>query len=276
MASGYIKQVFATGYTLQVKWEETSVDVNNNKSTVKCTAQLVTAPSYNIISSVSKDISITCNGSTQSGSCYIAIDGNQTKNLMTATFTVPHNADGTKTVAISCTCWVEATLRGTYYAKVTASGNANLDTIARSPNPVTTFNITAGSGNYVGLGDTITLAWSGASGTITGYELQYSYGNSGWQSWKTVTGTSTTVSFAGRTDINQTGAGKAIKYRVRAVNGTFTSAWKESNTLYMVGGMDLKVGSTWQNGTVWIKVNNEWQRAKRVWIKINGTWQYSK
>lgn len=144
------------------------------------------------------------------------------------------------------------------------------------PSAPTSFNITAGYGNYVGLGDTINLSWSGASGTISGYELQYSYGNSGWTEWKTVTGTTTSVSFAGRTDINQTGAGKIIKYRVRAKNGSNASAWKESNQLIMMGGMDLKVSNAWKNGTIWIKVNGTWKRAKRVWIKVNGKWQYSK
>ena len=145
-----------------------------------------------------------------------------------------------------------------------------------TPSAPTSFNISAGYGNYVGLGDTINLSWSGATGNVTGYELQYSYGNSGWQAWKTQTGTSTTVSFAGRTDINQTGAGKIIKYRVRALNGSKASAWKESNQLTMMGGMDLKVSNAWKNGSTWIKVSGSWKRVKRVWIKVNGSWKYSK
>lgn len=193
----------------------------------------------------------------------------KTITLLNKTYTVAHNANGTKSVTIA----------GTVGGNVmTASGSATvtLDTINTTPGAVSSFTISAGSGNYMSLGDTVTLKWSAASGTVTGYELQYSYGNSGWQAWKTVTGTSTSVSFGGRTDIDQTGAGKAIKYRIRALNGSLASAWKESNVLYMLGGMDVKVNNAWKQGSVWIKVNGSWKRAKKVWIKINGSWQYSK
>lgn len=184
--------------------------------------------------------------------------------------TVAHNADGSKSVGMS----IKAAI---YTAAVncTASDTFTLDKIARNPSAPTNFTISAGFGSYVGLGDTINLSWSGASGVITGYELQYSYGNTGWLDWKTQTETSTSVSFAGRTDINQTGAGKIIKYRVRAMNGTLPSDWKESNQLIMTGGMDLKVSNVWKTGTVWINVNGTWKRAKRVYIKQNNTWTYS-
>ena len=150
--------------------------------------------------------------------------------------------------------------------------------IARTPSAPTSFSISAGYGNYVGLGDTVTLSWSGASGVITGYQIQYSRGNSGWKDYKSVTSSatsgSTTDSFTS-TDIDVNGAGKAVKYRIRAMNGSLASAWKESNTLTMMGGMDLKVSGSWTQGSVWIKVNNEWKRAKRVWIKRNNEWTYS-
>ena len=185
-------------------------------------------------------------------------------------FTLTHANDGTKSFTVK----VEAAIY-TYAVNCTGTKTFTLDKIARNPTAPTSFTITAGYGNYVGLGDTITLKWSGATGVITGYELQYSYGSTGWTAWKTVTGTSTTVSFTS-TDINKTGAGKAIKYRVRALNGSLTSDWKASNTLTMLGGMDLKVSNAWKTGTVWIKVNGTWKRAKRVYIKVSGSWKYSK
>ena len=63
---------------------------------------------------------------------------------------------------------------------------------------------------------------------------------------------------------------------MRALNGSLTSAWKESNALTMLGGMRLKASNAWKTGSVWIKVNGTWKRAKRVWIKVNGKWVYSK
>lgn len=191
--------------------------------------------------------------------------------LFNKTLTINHNSDGSKTVNVKARITLGSVLSSDYQGF-----NVTLTKINRTPSAVSSFTITAGNGNYVGLGDTVTLKWSAASGTVTGYELQYSYGNSGWQSWKTVTGTTTSVSFGGRTDINQTGAGKIIKYRIRALNGSLASAWKESNQLVMSGGMNLKVSGAWQTGSVWINVNGTWKRAKRIWIKINGTWVQSK
>lgn len=218
------------------------------------------------------------------GTCYCTIDGVQYSQAITPsqkitnsgivlfkkTVTINHNTDGSKTVNVKAKIALGSVLSSDYQGF-----NVVLTKINRTPSAVSSFTITAGNGNQVGLGDTITLKWSAASGTVTGYELQYSYGNSGWQSWKTVNGTSTTVSFT-RTDIDQTGAGKVIKYRIRALNGSLASAWKESNQLIMSGGMDIKVSGSWKMGTVWINVNGTWKRAKRIWIKINGTWVQSK
>lgn len=218
-----------------------------------------------------------------SGTVYVTVDGTQytasvtssqiiTSSgiiLFTKKLTITHNSDGSKSVTI------RAKIDHSRFDSDWNGFTTALTKINAAPSAPTTFTITAGYGNYVGLGDTVTLKWSGASGTITGYELQYSRGNSGWKTWKTITGTTTTDSFTS-TDINVNGAGKAVKYRIRALNGSYASAWKESNTLTMMGGMDLKVSNSWRTGSIWIKVNGTWRRAKRVWIKVGNTWQYSK
>lgn len=218
------------------------------------------------------------------GTVYVTVDGTQYTQAVTSsqkitnsgivlfkkTVTITHNSNGAKTVNVKARISLGSVLSSDYQGFDVA-----LTTIERTPSSISSFTISAGYGNYVGLGDTITLKWSAASGTVTGYELQYSRGNSGWKAWKTMTGTSTTDSFTS-TDIGVNGAGNAVQYRVRALNGSLASGWKVSNTLYITGGMMLKVGSAWQEGSVWIKVNGTWQRAKRVWIKVNNTWQYSK
>lgn len=225
------------------------------------------------------------------GTVYVQVDGTEYTATITPSqkitssgivlFTktiknIKHDDDGSKTVNVKAKLYLEAS------KTITSSWNGfnvTLTKIARNPNAPTTFNISAGYGNYVGLGDTINLSWSGASGVITGYEVQYSRGNSGWKSWLTITTSSTsytkTDSFTA-TDININGAGCAVKYRVRALNGSMPSAWKESNQLIITGGMDLKVNNAWKNGSIWINVNGTWKRAKRVWINVNGQWQYSK
>ncbi len=127
--------------------------------------------------------------------------------------------------------------------------------------------------NY-SVGDTITIAWSGATGTVTGYEIQYAFTSPGstawssWTAWTTATGTSVT-------DQSSRLAGVQIKYRVRALNGSYASAWKESNALTVRGGMRFNAGGTWKHGTVWINVAGVWKRARCVWRNVGGTWKRS-
>lgn len=257
--------------TVKIALTENSVSAANNTSSVNCKVTLSwTGGSFNhsgatqvlMFDGVRYTTTAKLNpNKTSSGS----------QTLFNATRTVTHNADGTKTVSANVTV-----ISGGNSGTITKSASKVLTKIEGHPTAPTSFTITAGHGNYCGLGDTVTLKWSGATGNITSYELQYAYGNSGWQHWKYFAGTTTTVSFAGRTDINQTGAGKTIKYRICARNGDLTSAWKESNALTMSGEMDLKVNGSWKTGTVWIKVNGSWKRAKRVYIKVNGSWKESK
>ncbi len=254
--------------TASISLIENSVNVANNTSSVTC--KVTVHWTHNSYDHMNRTKTLTFDGHKYTTTADInpknTTSGSQT--LFNVTRTVTHNADGSKTVHASVNI-----LTGTSSGTVKASGSKVLTKIARNPSAPTSFSISAGFGNFVGLGDTITLSWSGASGVITGYELQYSYGNSGWKAWKTQTGTSTSVSFTS-TDINMTGAGKVIKYRVRALNGSLASAWKESNALTMLGAMKIKISNAWKTGSVWIKVNGAWKRAKRVWIKVNGTWKY--
>lgn len=220
------------------------------------------------------------------GTCYCQINGTTYTQAVTSSqkitnsgivlfskkVTIPHNSDGSKTITVNAKINISSVLSSDYQGF-----SVKLTTIQTAPSATSSFSISAGYGNYVGLGDTVTLKWSGASGTITGYELQYSRGSSGWKAWKTVSkSTTTTTDSFTSTDISINGAGCAVKYRIRAVNGSYTSAWKESNTLIITGGMDLNVSNSWKTGSVWINVNGVWKRAKRVWIKVNGQWVYSK
>ena len=188
--------------------------------------------------------------------------------LFNKTVTIKHSSDGSKTIYIS------ASIKHSRFESGTNGFNVKLTTINTAPSAPTSFSIDASYGKYYRLGDTINLSWSGASGTITGYEIQYSRGSSGWKALKTVTGKSTTDKIT-TTDITQTGAGKKVYYRVRALNGSYKSAWKESNKLTVLGGMKINVNGTWKDGTVWINVNGTWKRAKCVWLNVNNTYKLS-
>lgn len=224
---------------------------------------------------MSGNFKIVIDGSTvYSSADRIKLYGNGATTVATGSRTLTHDNDGSKSFSVS----LEA---GIYTVAVNCRGSATftLDKIARTPNAPTKCTISAGYGDFVGLGDTVNISWSGASGVITGYQIRYNRGNSGWKDFKTVNSTATsgsvTDSFTS-TDKAINGAGNQVQYAVRTLNGSLESGWCYSNKLYMQGGMKLKASNAWKNGSVWIKVNGAWKRAKRVWIKVNGTWQYDK
>ena len=269
--SGSVKTSTYGSMGLQLSWTATQ-SVANNQSTISWT--LKSFGSESNFYYVSGPVTVVINGTTVlSITDRFNLYGNGAWSK-SGSLKISHNNDGSKTFSVSISAAIY-----TYAVNCTGSGSFTLDKIVRTPSAPTSMTITAGFGNFVGLGDTVTIKWSGASGVITGYQIRYKRGNSGWKDFKTVsssaTSGSTTDSFTS-TDISVNGAGNAVQYAVRAMNGTLTSAWCYSNTLYMSGGMDIKVSGAWKNGSVWIKVNGTWKRAKRVWIKVNGTWQYDK
>lgn len=254
--------------TFTCQWSSVA---NESANTSTVTVKIIAKKSGSSTSDTYGNYTASANvgGSVQSvGSTSFRLSPNGSLVLLNKTFTVTHNSDGSKSVSITATV-------GGNVMSGSGSATVTLDNISRTPSDIASFTITAGFGNYVGLGDVITLQWSKPSGTVTGYEVQYQRGNSGWLPLKTTTGTTLTDSF---TDTNFTYyyAGSPVQYRVRALNGSLAGAWKVSNILYISGVMNLKVGNVWKNGSTWINVNGVWKRAKRVWINVNGTWQYSK
>lgn len=270
--SGSLKTSTYDSLGLQLSWTATQ-NVSENESTIKWTLK-----SFGYTSTTAY---------MKAGPVRVVINGTTVLNITdrfnlygqgawvrSGNITIEHNNDGSKSFSASVSAAI-------YSSSVNCTGSATftLNQIERTPSAPSTVNISANNGNYVALGDTVTIRWSGASGVITGYDLQYSRGNSGWKTYKSVSSTatsgSTTDSFTS-TNISTNGAGNAVKYRVRAVNGSLTSAWRESNTLTISGGMDFKVSGNWKNGSVWINIGGTWRRAKRVYINVNGTWKQSK
>jgi hypothetical protein len=187
---------------------------------------------------------------------------------------VNHNEDGTKSFGIRLEAAVEL-----YAINCTGEGTFTLDPIARNPDAPTAFTADAGHGSTAGVGDTVTLAWSGASGVITGYEIQVNRAGAGWTTLKSITSSATSGSTTDKitiTDISKTGAGKSLQYRIRAMNNALPSAWFTAATLTMSGGADIKVNGSWKTGSVWRNVGGTWKRAARVYKKISGTWEQSK
>ena len=159
MASGTIVQYFHNSYfSLELAWSESDIDIANNTSKVTVVASLQShSSSAKISSTASKNISITINGTEYSGTCTVGVSGGGSKTLFTASHTVTHDSNGSKSITISCTLGIAVTLSGSYYSSVSASGIATLSTIARfatissapnftdDENPTITYSNPAGS-----------------------------------------------------------------------------------------------------------------------------------
>lgn len=265
--SGSVSTNKYDGRYIKLAWTATQ-SVANNTSTIKWT---LSAVGGNVKWYKTGPVSCVINGQTvYSSSSRVNMYAG---TIDSGSLTINHNTDGSKSFSVSISAAIY-----TSAVNCTGSGSFTLDKIPRTPTAPTSCTITAGNGNQVGLGETVTIRWSGSTGVITGYDLQYSRGNSGWKTFKSVSSTatsgSTTDSFTA-TDIAVNGAGNAVQYRVRAKNGSLTSGWKASNTLYISGGMDIKASGAWETGSVWIKINGTWKRARRVWVKVNGAWEQS-
>lgn len=174
MASGSFKgSIVNEKYALRVDWSSSPSTANNN-SAVTCTMYLVQASGWKLSIKSRSDNSITINGVKKTwASAAIENSGGVTVKLATVTSdAIAHNADGTKSITISATFNIRATISGTYYSTITASATINLDTIPRATQPT----LSASSAN---MGDTVTINCPRASSAFL-HDLAYSFAGSDW------------------------------------------------------------------------------------------------
>lgn len=165
--SGSLNNPFKTGYRIQIDWSA-SQNVGANTSTITANFYLIsTASGYNINASAAKALSIVIDGTTYSYSVNVTLAAGQTKLLATATHTIAHNADGTRSFAISGSLGINVTLSGTYYGTVSiAAVGFALNTIPRTSNPTV-------SASSVVMGNSIAIYTNRAS-TAFAHNLSYS------------------------------------------------------------------------------------------------------
>lgn len=106
---------------------EQSQSIPNNTTTVSWSLVLV-RPSY-VSSTATKSWSVTINGKTYNGSGSIGGSGNKT--LLSGTQNIPHNSDGTKTLAFSGQCQLDLTWSGTWIGTISGNGSMVLTKIPR-------------------------------------------------------------------------------------------------------------------------------------------------
>lgn len=149
-------------YKLRVDWSQAK-NVSANTSTITCKMYLVNDWSLSI---GSRSNTCTINGTAVAYSSS-AISTTGTHSLGTASSTVSHNSDGTKSITIKAVFNIRATISGTYYESITASATVTLDSIPRAS------SVSATSVN-LGAASTITISRAASSFTHT---LTYKFGS---------------------------------------------------------------------------------------------------
>lgn len=168
--SNPIRNTFRTGYAIQVAWTVNSQNAANNTTNLTAKVQLVSlGSSYTIVSSTTRNGTLTINGTSYSFTFSPSLSGNQVKTILTKTVDIPHNSDGTKSVAISTSLGLHVTLSGVYWGTINASDTVTLATIPR------TSSFTLGSSSLT-LGNSVAVNIAKASASFA-HKVWYKFGS---------------------------------------------------------------------------------------------------
>lgn len=131
LSGSFSKSIVSGAYTLRVDWSGNQ-SIANNTTTPTLDIYLVQKSTW--------DINVSSRASTAviDGTTYnftapaVKNSGGTTTKIGTVTGNaIKHNDDGTKTITVTVTYPIKATLNGTYYSKITATATITFDNIAR-------------------------------------------------------------------------------------------------------------------------------------------------
>lgn len=128
--SGSISE-YITGREYRIEWSAAQ-NVAGNYSVITCTHYLINDGGYDLYIGERTNYCNVDGAADSYTSPSISTGGGSTIELGTTTHTVYHNADGTKTAAISATFYIQAYLSGYYVDSITASGSIEIDRIPRA------------------------------------------------------------------------------------------------------------------------------------------------
>lgn len=232
-------------YKLRVDWSATQ-NVSNNTSKITAVMYLVQASSWSLGISSRADNETTINGTEYTWSSpAISNGGGKTTKLATVTSgNITHNADGTKSVTISATFNIRATLSGTYRGSITASQTVTLNTIPRATQPTL-------SSTSVNMGSAVTISLPRASSSFT-HDLAYQFAGGSWTSIATGRGTSHSWTVPDLADRIPNATSGAVTIRCITKNGSKTIGTKTvrmtakvpSNVVPTVDGVAVSEGTS--------------------------------
>lgn len=183
LSGSFSGSIVSGNYKLRVDWSAAQ-SVANNTSKITCVMYLVQERSWSLNISSRSDNRTTINSTAHTWSSpAINNSGGKTTKLATVTSgNIAHNADGSKSVTISATFNIEATISGSFRSTITASATVNLNDIPRATQP-------AVSSSSVNMGSAVTISLPRAASSLT-HNLAYQFNGGSWTSIATGVGTS--------------------------------------------------------------------------------------
>jgi len=147
-------------YKLVLNVEQSTQSITNNNTEVNWNIQIVNSSSSYCFSLYTSTINAEINGVTvYSNKSQRSVDTTTTVTIASGTLTIPHNADGTKT--IKCNCDYKESWPASYTAdEMSCEGFLTLTTIPRAS------SFTLSNSNFT-IGDSITITISRASTSFT-------------------------------------------------------------------------------------------------------------
>lgn len=189
LSGSFSTSILSGHYTLRVDWSATQ-SVANNTSVVTVKAYLVNDWALNVGARYNNAMSVAGVATT-----YTCPAVRTTGTHLLTTYTsgaIAHNDDGTKSINISVSYRMNATINGVYYGTMTASSTVTLTTIARASQPscITWPEHTQNVGNF---GSTISIHMNRKSDSFT-HTVRYAFGTqTGTIATSVTTGTTWTI-----------------------------------------------------------------------------------
>ena len=161
MASSGSTYVSFARHRLVFEWNIASQSIPSNNSVITGKLFLQSMDAYGrLYAPASNAGSMTINGERITWTNSSDLGENQKKLLFAGNWTIPHNADGTKSFSFSSTYNVNVTFSGVFYGNITVSGSGTLNTIPRT----SSVSISPSTINF---GDSATIHINRASGSFT-------------------------------------------------------------------------------------------------------------
>ena len=174
LSGSFTGSIKSNHYRLRVDWSATQNIANN---TSKITANMYLEQdsdgwSLNIDARPDNVLNIAGTNYTWSSPAVVNGGGVTTKLDTVTSGDIVHNTDGTKTVKLTATFYIRATITYTYYEKITATAEVTLDTIGRATTPKL-------SSSSLFMGESLTISTPGASSSFT-HDIAYQFAGDTW------------------------------------------------------------------------------------------------